>query len=498
MSQTNPIKKLSRPGRLQWQLVRAYTLSLTLLVAILELLLFAVIFLPTASYLRDPELIVREVLEGADAAALLLDADPPRLAELTAELQAATGEIVIDPQPPGLGLMFYIQGPPWAQIAVADQHGRVLACSPAETWQVGEPLAEQLPAAEAGLVEQAAGGDAAWQSDQLPPQGLRTVIAAPVETADNRQLGVLYVQHEVPFDWWAALHLLWSYLAPPLFGTLLLALAVGLFVGWIGARGIVRRFRAITRAAEHWRSGEFQERIPPLGRDELGQVALQLNDMAGQLDGLLTRQREYAAATERSKLARDLHDTVKQQVFATALELATVQAKQPTMPEEARVHLARAAEMVQQVQTGLSAIVAALRTGADQPAQDLPALLRATLTPWSRQTGIAATLSCEPLPLIPWEQALPLVRILQGTLANTARHSGATEVRVELRWLAGRLELSIADNGRGFVVTPELLANGGLAMLNERAASLLGGRFTVQARPGQGTLVVVCCQIEEA
>ncbi len=486
-----------RPARLQWQLVRAYTLSLTLLVAGLEIVLFAMIFLPTACYLFDPQLIVREALEGAVEAAPLLDADPPRLAELTAALQAATGEIVAEPHPPVFGLMFYFQGPPWTYVAVADEQGVVLANSPASAWKAGQPLAPQLDGADAELLRQAASGQPAWRTETLPPQGVRTIIAAPILTTDQRRVGILLVRHEVPFDWWVGVKLVWSYLAPSLLMALLLALAVGLFVGWIGGRGIVRRFASITSAATSWSRGSLQERIPPLGYDELGQVGRQLNQMAQQLGGLLDSQREYAATEERAKLARDLHDTVKQQVFAAALELAAVQAQQPAVPEAAGVHLARAAELVHQVQADLTAIVAALRTGEDQPEQDLPSLLRGTLAAWSKQTGVTAELACDPIPCAPWALALPLVRILQGVLANTARHAQATHVMVELRLDREWLSLRIEDNGRGFRVAPELLAEGGLAMLRERAASLPGGKLDVQSIPGAGTKITAGCRFGE-
>ena len=75
--------------------------------------------------------------------------------------------------------------------------------------------------------------------------------------------------------------------------------------------------------------------------DELGQLAQRLNQMARQLEHLLDTRRELAVVEERNRLARDLHDSVKQQAFAAAAQLSAAKALLKRDPEAAEPHVAR-------------------------------------------------------------------------------------------------------------------------------------------------------------
>ena len=86
--------------------------------------------------------------------------------------------------------------------------------------------------------------------------------------------------------------------------------------------------------------------------------------------------------------------------------------------------------------------------------------------------------------------ALNLYRIVEEALTNIRLHSGARTVRVALEWLgAAELAVVVRDDGTG-LVSSETLRAGGMGMLGMRErAVLLGGRLTVESRPGEGTTV---------
>jgi signal transduction histidine kinase len=96
---------------------------------------------------------------------------------------------------------------------------------------------------------------------------------------------------------------------------------------------------------------------------------------------------------------------------------------------------------------------------------------------------------------LPDELATAVFRILQETLTNVARHSGASSVNVALKSIEGRLILTVRDDGKGI---SEEEAEGrrslGLLGMRERAL-LLGGYLTVTGRPGRGTTVVLDVQL---
>jgi signal transduction histidine kinase len=111
---------------------------------------------------------------------------------------------------------------------------------------------------------------------------------------------------------------------------------------------------------------------------------------------------------------------------------------------------------------------------------------------FSRRSGIRCELDLDQAASeIAEPQATALFRMLQESLTNVARHSGATWVRVRLQRDEGRLTLSVQDNGRGFQPGDEAKRGSfGLRGLRERAA-LLEGQVRVEPAPEGGTLLEV-------
>ena len=86
--------------------------------------------------------------------------------------------------------------------------------------------------------------------------------------------------------------------------------------------------------------------------------------MAGQLENLLESRGELATLEARNHFARDLHDSVKQQIFATSLQIAAARALIEQDKEAAESHLAQADELVRQAQKELNILIHQMRPAA--------------------------------------------------------------------------------------------------------------------------------------
>lgn len=204
------------------------------------------------------------------------------------------------------------------------------------------------------------------------------------------------------------------------------------------------------------------------------------------------RLQELAVAEERGRLARDLHDSAKQQAFALSAQLDAARLLLRSDPGAAEEHLRQAEALADGLRQELGAIIFELHPPALGQA-GLTEGLRRYLAAWSRQQGVVATLSADGVGELPPELQQALFRIAQEALANVARHSGARRVELRLERQDGRLRLLIRDDGHGFAPdapTPGL----GLRSMRERAEALPGGSLRVESAPGDGASVEVVCE----
>ncbi len=228
--------------------------------------------------------------------------------------------------------------------------------------------------------------------------------------------------------------------------------------------------------------------MPDTSGDEIGQLAADLNFMATDLRTLFETRQELAAIEERNRLARDLHDSIKQQAFAISAQVNSARSMLERDPSAARARLEEAEALSNQLRQELSALVRELYS-ADVLGQGLPSALRELAATWARQNGVPVEIEAPPtLESLPEPVVLALYRVAQEALSNIARHAGAKHVRLDLRQEADRLTLQIQDDGCGFdeqTVQPGL----GLRSMRERLASGLGGDFRLTSASGQGTTV---------
>lgn len=204
------------------------------------------------------------------------------------------------------------------------------------------------------------------------------------------------------------------------------------------------------------------------------------------------RLRHEAALEERTRVARELHDSIEQNLAGIAMQMDTAAAKFVEAPGTASRLLDASRHLMRRTQEELHSSVWDLRSHLLQSG-GLEAALK-DLVQSLKRAGIQAglTLSGPPSRLSSVTEN-HLLRIAQESCTNALRHSQATSVSLDLRVDSGKMLLRISDNGVGFEVTSgDGYANGhfGLFGMRERAEKL-GGQLLVQSAPGKGTLIVV-------
>ena len=483
--------------RLSWKLTLSYTLVTVTAVLVLEA---AGLFLLLSFAGRSTALNAvaeRVAVEVAVMARPLMSSGTYSPPDVGAWLQAA-----YPPSPPGSNILRVnyssqndggqIQFYPGEKdlVAVIGPAGEFVAANLPESQlasAAGAPFQDLLVEPESqDLIALALAGDQASLS--LPNRAILAV--APIRAEDNTLLGVVYLR--------------FVSLTPELSGAFFLATlqllgasvlvftlgagAIGTLFGFFTARGLSRRLSTVSTAADSWSRGDFSAFVYDKSGDELGQLARRLNRMAEQLQNLIQARQGLAALEERNRLARDLHDSVKQQVFATAMQVGAARALLDRDPQSAREHLIEAEQLARQAQAELTGLIRELRPATLQDHGLVQALQEYTAG-WSRQNDIPVDTSLQGERVLPLEVEQALFRVAQEALSNIARHSAAGRVHIHLSWHPAEVVLTIADDGRGF--DPAAVDNLGIGLrsMHERLADL-GGRLSVESAPGKGTRLI--------
>jgi signal transduction histidine kinase len=199
--------------------------------------------------------------------------------------------------------------------------------------------------------------------------------------------------------------------------------------------------------------------------------------------------RQAASQEERNRLARDLHDSIKQQIFVVQTAAATAQARFEEDPSGAKSALSQVRSSAREAMTEMEAMLDQLRAAPLENVGLVEALKKQCD---ALRFRIGASVEFQ-LDKLPPSEALPpgaqhaIFRVAQEAMANIARHARASNVQVSLRSANGHVELRIEDDGSGFDANEN---SHGMGIANMRArAEELGGRFGLASRPAGGTCV---------
>jgi len=224
-----------------------------------------------------------------------------------------------------------------------------------------------------------------------------------------------------------------------------------------------------------------------VARQQTQLLAGELETANRQLAEYSARVEELTLATERQRMARELHDTLSQGVAGLVLQLEAIKAHLEAGRE------GRAVGIIDQSLARARSTLAESRAAIDDLRAIPVSLIEAIQTSTDRftqATGIHCTLSLTPEDTIPPPNTCEhLLRVLNEALTNITRHAQASQVWVKLEAKNNHLELEIWDDGQGFdpeIVTGE--GHYGLVGMQERAR-LLGGTLEIESGTGRGSRV---------
>lgn len=296
---------------------------------------------------------------------------------------------------------------------------------------------------------------------------------------------------------------------------------VGATVGIVATVRLTRALTAIARSADAIRRGEATTLAVPSGTDEAARIGDSLRTL---VDGLqreraslaalnaeldarvaartreverMSEENKYAAVVrERLRMARDLHDTLAHSMMALLTEIRLLRRLADTNPGALRAELANAEAAAHE---GLQEARAAITTLRHNAVRDLGfgAALAQLLRRFEDRKGIAASFESDAdADALADSRAEVLYRIAEEALHNVERHAHATRVEASARLQPGEpgygdiLVVSIVDDGVGFDVAAVAPGHFGLRGMREQA-ELIGARFDLVSRPGEGTRVTV-------
>ncbi len=471
--------KVAAVRGLQGNLTLSYTYitAIALLLAELVGLLVFQQVTPTHVFQAEPDIDTMQPL--IDESAEFLKDDPADIVGLEAWLQDISVPVfnLFDADDWLQASFSHFPDRDRQSLLVATVDSGVLAVTPADSPLAGIRDITALP----GRMDQAMFSEA-----PLTPGGNAvtfrrsdaSVMVMPITDDEEELLGLMVLITDLSVESPSPIGLL-MVIGGSLILFTILAAGIGTLFGYFTARRLTRRLDHLVEATSAWGKGDFSPRINDRDEDEIGQLGAHLTQLAGQLQALLARRENWAAVETRNHLARELHDSIKQQIFAIRMHLGSAETLTMSSAEEARSHLASAEALAGQAQIELKRIIDVLHPQSTT----VPFLdqLRMMLQSWSKQAAIPLDIQLPVTLALSTEYEHHLLRIVGEALANVQKHSKATAGSVSLSLQDAQTYLVlIEDNGQG--LDPDQQTTGfGLSSMRDRVAAM-NGQFSITSR----------------
>ncbi len=204
---------------------------------------------------------------------------------------------------------------------------------------------------------------------------------------------------------------------------------------------------------------------------------------------LRTQVERTAVAEERSRIARDLHDSVTQTLFSASLIAEVLPRIWDSDREESEKRLAELRQLTRGALAEMRTLLLELRPATLIEVQ-LRELLRQLTEATTGRTRVPIDLQLRGEGPLPPDVKVAFYHIAQEALNNVAKHARATKATVIFERTATMGQLTVHDNGRGFIIDEVTAEHLGLTIMNERADAI-GARLEIESRLGEGTTVTV-------
>ena len=206
--------------------------------------------------------------------------------------------------------------------------------------------------------------------------------------------------------------------------------------------------------------------------DRLRQYALRIEDQA--------------TLQERTRIAREIHDSLGHSLTALNLQLETALKLWQSNPTKAQTFLAQAKNLGSQALQDVRQSVSTMRRDPLQ-GRSLSQAIASLAEDFHRSTGILPSQHVQLTDSIPTDVSTAIYRILQEALTNISKYASANQVKIQLIATTTNLELTVQDNGRGFNLDQNTTGFG-LQSMRDRTVAL-GGYFNINSTLGQGCTI---------
>jgi PAS domain S-box-containing protein len=259
-------------------------------------------------------------------------------------------------------------------------------------------------------------------------------------------------------------------------------------------QGEVVRYEMKNRFPELGERDIFVSYFPIEGAAGVDRVACILQDIterkrAEEALSAVSQRLIEAQEQERSRLARELHDDINQQLALLGVNLEGLRQSPPASAGELREQIAKVSEQIEDVGKDIQALSHRLHS----PKLEYLGLAAAAASfcrEFSDQQKVEIAFHCESVPKkLQQEISVCLFRVLQEALQNATKHSGSRQFEVTLQGGSNEIELSVHDSGVGFEPEEAIKGRGlGLTSMRERL-KLVDGHLSIDSKPQHGTTI---------
>ncbi|MGZ8366723.1 MAG: sensor histidine kinase [Nitrospira sp.] len=208
-----------------------------------------------------------------------------------------------------------------------------------------------------------------------------------------------------------------------------------------------------------------------------------------------TESRLSKLLEDRSRIGRDLHDSVLQSLYAIGLNIEAVRRTKSDQTVEGKEADDRIIHQINQLIHEVRGMIRELESGSVQEF-DLSSELSMLCTTYEQAGRLHIKRDIQPtaIEVLTNEEEREILNIVREALSNCARHADATRAVISIRIRDARIRVSIQDNGIGFSSAGQPRGYG-LANMEARAKRL-GGSLRVQSKTGEGTQVIAEFSLE--
>lgn len=274
-------------------------------------------------------------------------------------------------------------------------------------------------------------------------------------------------------------------------------------IGYIAGQRIQRRIDLLHLSMLQVAKGNLSVRIPETTDGTFAGIYSEFNTMTETVENKMRllqqlgeqevtskeQAAEKAVLEERRRLARDLHDTVSQQLFAVHMAASSLPKILESRPDQGTVVMDQLIQMSNTAQKQMRALIAQLRP-MELVGKSLAEALDQWFPDYCRQNGLKGVKDMDLQGNLSEAIEHQLFLIIQEAMANIVKHSGARLVSLSLQESDHQVALSVSDDGQGFSSSVQKQGSYGLTTMKERAEKL-GGQAEIISKQGAGTTIRV-------